>query len=77
MIFAFSPGSEGSGTERYVASLPFVVAPGTTIGPFDAPVASSWKSLNLRVKKLHHIYALTCGPFTTEAEAIGQPEKFP
>lgn len=69
MIFAISPGSEGLGPERYVASLPFVVAPGATLSPFDTPISSSIGALSLRVEKLHHFYILSFGPFPTAKEA--------
>lgn len=75
MIFAVSPGTEGSGPERYVASLPFVIAPGATLGTFDPPVSSTIGLLNLSVEKLHHIYTLNCGPFQTEAEASNAVSK--
>ncbi len=69
MIFAISPGSEGSGHERYVAYLPFVLAPGANIAPIEYPVTSTQGSFNLKLEKLHHHYALSSGPFPSEDAA--------
>ncbi len=65
MIFAFSPGSDGSGPERYVAYLPFVLAPGASLGPLESPVNSTQGSFNLKLEKLHHLYTLSSGPFAS------------
>jgi hypothetical protein len=69
MIFAVSPGSDGSGVERYVAYLPFVLAPGANLAPIDRPIASTHGSSNLKLEKLHHLYVLSSGPFASEDAA--------
>jgi hypothetical protein len=63
MIFAISPGSDGAGPERYVAYLPFVLAPGANLAPIEVPIASTHGSLTLKLEKLDHLYALSSGPF--------------
>jgi hypothetical protein len=70
MIFAISPGSDGSGPERYVAYLPFVLAPGANLAQIDRPVAPTHGSSNLKLEKLHHLYALSSGPFASEDAAV-------
>lgn len=70
MIFAVSAGSEGSGPERYVAYLPFVLAPGASLGSLENPVTSSEGSLNLKLEKLNHLHTVSLGPFaSTDAAA--------
>jgi hypothetical protein len=69
MIFAVSPGSDGSGEERYVAYLPFVLAPGANLASLESPVVSTQGSYNLKLEKLHHLYALSSGSFVSEDAA--------
>ena len=69
MIFAISPGSEGSGDERYVVYLPFVLAPGADLNPFDGPVSVPAGMRTLKLEKLQHLYALSLGPFNSMGEA--------
>ncbi len=65
MIFAVAAGSEGSGSERYVAYLPFVLAPGASLGSLESPVTSTEGSLELKLEKLHHLHAVSLGPFSS------------
>ncbi len=69
MIFAISQGTEGYGPERYVAYLPFVLAPGVKLAPIEEPVTSTKGPFNLTLEKLHNLYALSSGPFTSEEAA--------
>lgn len=69
MIFAISPGSDGSGLERYIAYLPFVLAPGANLASMDGPVASPQGSFSLKLEQLHHRYTLSSGPFASEEAA--------
>lgn len=71
MIFAFSPGSEGSGSERYVASIPFTVAPGCALNTPATPIIHTVVDSTLKLEKLHHLYSLTFGPYATPQEAEG------
>ncbi len=75
MIFAISPGSSGSGHDRYTAYLPFVMAPGAALVPFDAPVKNDQGSYTLRLEKLQNLYAISSGEFQSpEAAAAGLDE---
>lgn len=69
MIFAISPGSDGSGHERYAAYLPFVLAPGAKLPPIDGPITLKQGHLDLKLEKLHHLYALSSGSFPSEDTA--------
>jgi hypothetical protein len=69
MIFAVSPGSDGSGSARYAAYLPFVLAPGANLPPIEAPVEVTRGSISFRLERLHHIYALSSRSFPSEDAA--------
>lgn len=72
MLFTFSAGSVGTGPDRYVACVPFVVAPGATLNTPVDPVSHSVGDsiLKLTLEKLQLLYSLTLGPFPTEREAL-------
>ena len=70
MIFAISPGSDGSGPERYIAYLPFVLAPGANLASMDGPVTSTQGTFSLKLEQLHHYYTLSSGPFASEEAAV-------
>ena len=69
MIFAFSPGSDGTGPERFVVSIPFTVAPGRVLNTLAAPIVQKMDASMLKFEKLHHLYSLTFGPYATLQEA--------
>jgi hypothetical protein len=69
VIFAISIGSEGSGLERFVLYVPFVVAPGRQISGIDTSGSYRVAGYDVCLEKLTNIYALTIGPFETEQEA--------
>jgi hypothetical protein len=52
-----------------VAYLPFVLAPGVNLAPIEDPIASTQGSFNLKLEKLHHLYALSSGPFPSKEAA--------
>jgi len=70
MLFAFSAGSVGTGPDRFVASVPFVVAPGATLNTPVDPVSRSVNDSSLTLERLQLLYSLTLGPFATEREAL-------
>ncbi len=65
MIFAFSPGSEGIGPERYVVSIPFTVAPGRVLNKSANPIIQKMGASTVKLEKLHHLHYLTFGPYAT------------
>ena len=66
---SFSPGSTGSGPERYVASLPFELSPGSLVQlPKDVPNQTGLNG-SLKLERLHHIYSLSLGPFPSPLDA--------
>jgi hypothetical protein len=75
VIFAVSAGSEGKGSERYVAYLPFVLAPGSTITPLDSPATRAYGPATVTIEKLQHHYAISCGPFESPATATAELER--
>jgi len=72
MIFAVSPGTAGYGEERFVATLPFWLSPGSNLQlPNDSTLFTGTTG-RLRVEKLHHLYAASLGPYpSTEAAEQG------
>lgn len=69
MLFAISPGTVGNGNERYVATLPFWLSPGSILQLPDGESVVTGATGRLRVEKLHHLYAASLGPFPTPAAA--------
>lgn len=67
MLFAISPGSEGIGPDRFSAYVPFVLAPGRTLVPLDSPITTELGSQKLLLEPLHHLYAVSLGPFESES----------
>lgn len=69
MLFAFSIGSAGTGSERFVLYVPFSLSPGKEISNIDPSETYEVNGHSLRLEKLNHFYALSIGPFDTEDEA--------
>lgn len=69
MLFAVSPGTAGSGSERFVAFLPFWLSPGSLLQLPDGVRVAAGPGGKLSIERLHHLYAATLGPFSTAAEA--------
>ncbi|MCA3887338.1 MAG: hypothetical protein IOC38_20050 [Burkholderia sp.] len=66
---SFSPGTDGTGPERYVASLPFELSSGSVVQlPENAP-AQVGLGGSLKFERLHHLYALSLGSFPSPEEA--------
>lgn len=69
MLFAVSPGSVGSGDERYIAYLPFVLSPGAKFQSVDGPVKQKVGDLDLKLEKFQTFYAISSGPCPSTARA--------
>lgn len=69
LIFAVSPGSDGTGPSRYVIYLPFVLAPGATVSSLERTASVAISSHTLTVEKLEQHYAASLGPFSSREEA--------
>jgi len=75
MIFAASIGSDGSGQERYVSYFPFVLAPGADLAAIDGSASSTHGAATLRLEKLHHLYAISFGPFASVETATASLDR--
>lgn len=72
MIFAVSPGAAGFGEQRFVATLPFSLSPGSVLQLPNESTQFTGASGRLTVEKLHHLYAASLGPYpSTEAAEQG------
>lgn len=71
MILAISPGTAGRGEERFVATLPFWLSPGSILQLPDESTQFTGTTGRLTVEKLHHLYAASLGPFSS-ADAADQ-----
>lgn len=69
MLFAISAGSDGSGLERFVASIPFVLSPGSTLQLAETAIHSFEDGGQVKLEKLQLRYAASVGPYASEAEA--------
>lgn len=69
MLLVISPGTSGHGDERYVATLPFWLSPGSILQLPDGASLVTGATGRLKVEKLHHLYAASLGPFPTPASA--------
>jgi hypothetical protein len=61
MLFSWSAGTDGSGSERYKAYLPFVIAPGASL-KFEMPACLDFGDVKVKLERLHTMYALGAGP---------------
>ena len=69
MILAISPGSEGSGSDRFVASIPFSLSPGSTLQLTNAEAKSFGRSEYVKLEKLQLGYLASIGAYDTEEAA--------
>lgn len=69
MLFAISPGTVGNGDERYVATLPFWLSPGSILELPDSVSLVTGETGRLSIEKLHHLYTASLGPFPTMVAA--------
>lgn len=75
MIFSFSVGSAGEGSERYTLYVPFALSPGRELKVIAANSSFNLDDYYLSVEKLNHFFAITIGPFASENDAINFYEK--
>lgn len=69
MLFAISAGSDGSGDDRFVASIPFVLSPGNTLQLAETALYSFEGGDHVKLEKLQLRYLASVGPYASEAEA--------
>lgn len=69
MLLAISAGSDGSGQERFVASIPFVLSPGSTLQLSETAIHSFEGGGQVKLEKLQLRYSASVGPYVSEAEA--------
>lgn len=75
MIFSFSIGSAGDGSERYTLYVPFAFSPGRELKAIDANSSFDLEDYNFKIEKLNHFFAITIGSFESERDAINFYEK--
>lgn len=72
MIFAISPGTAGRGEERFVATLPFWLSPGSMLQLPEESTQFTGATGRLTVERLHHLYIASLGSFpSTDAAEQG------
>lgn len=69
MLFAFSKGSNGNGSDRFVLYIPFTIPPGRKIDFPKKEIKKDIKGYSICLEKLTYIYSITIGPFNTIDEA--------
>jgi hypothetical protein len=69
MLFAISAGSDGSGNDRFVASIPFVLSPGSTLQLSETVVRSLECGDQVKLEKLQFRYTASVGPYASVGEA--------
>ncbi|MBK7719102.1 MAG: hypothetical protein WAT33_02540 [Giesbergeria sp.] len=75
MIFAVSPGTPGCGEERFIATLPFRLSPGSILQLPDESTQFTGTTGRLTIERLHHLYAASLGPYpSTDAAEQGLAE---
>jgi hypothetical protein len=68
MIFSLSRGSDGFGEERFIAYLPFTLAPGAKINISEKEKSFEYSGQAITIHLSDHIYALTSGPYKSDDE---------
>jgi hypothetical protein len=69
MYFALSPGSNGTGPDRFVASIPFVLSPGSALQLSEDPTCHIDGGEELKIEKLEERYLASIGPYTSMLDA--------
>lgn len=69
MFASLSPGSSGNGPDRYLASIPFVLAPGSELQLTKEATRHIAGGVRINLEKLQLRYCASHGPFTDEAQA--------
>jgi hypothetical protein len=69
MLFAVSPGSDGNGSDRFVASLPFTLSPGSVLELAETSSYPIPGGEHLKLEKLQLRYSASVGPYASESDA--------
>ena len=69
MLFSWSVGSSGSGSDRFALYVPFTVSLGCEISSIDREMEYNINGYKVRIEKLINFYAITVGEFNSIDEA--------
>lgn len=69
MLFSWSIGSSGSGSDRFALYVPFTVSLGCEISSIDREIEHNINGYKFRIEKLINFYAITVGEFNSIDEA--------
>lgn len=69
MLLALSPGSNGTGNDRFTASIPFALSPGSALQLSGDPTCRIEGGEELKIEKLEQRYLASIGPYTSTLEA--------
>lgn len=69
MLFSWSIGSSGSGSDRFILYVPFTVSLGCEISSIDGEMEHNINGYKVRIEKLTNFYAITIGEFNSIDEA--------
>lgn len=69
MIFAVSPGTAGCGEERFIATLPIRLPPGSILQLPDESTQFTGTTGRLTIERLNHLYAVSLGPYPSRDAA--------
>jgi hypothetical protein len=71
-VVCYFPGTAGRGEERFVATLPFWLSPGSTLQLPNESTQFTGATGRLTVERLHHLYTASLGPYpSTDAAEQG------
>lgn len=71
MLFSWSIGSSGSGSDRFALYVPFTVSLGCEISSIDREIEHNINGYKFRIEKLINFYAITVGEFNSFGNVIG------
>lgn len=69
MIFAVSPGTAGCGEERFFATLPFLLSPGSILQLPEDSAQFTGTTGRLTIERLRHLYVASLGPYQSTYSA--------
>lgn len=69
MLFSWSIGSSGSGSDRFALYVPFTVSLGCEISSIDREIEHNINGYKVRIEKLINFYAIIVGEFNSIDEA--------
>ena len=69
MLLALSPGSNGTGGDRFTASIPFVLSPGNTLQFSGDSTCHLEGGVELKIEKLEQRYLASIGPYSSTMDA--------